>query len=97
MTGRKAPVGHFTILYFAAAGSITQRTQEHLPAPMTMGELFGHLDETYPGMKDKVITSSAVTINLDYVDIDETGPDRGLETKIGDGDEVAIIPPVSSG
>jgi len=97
MPGMKAPAGHFTVLYFAAAGSITQRPQEHLPAPMTIGELFGYLDGTYPGMKDKVIASSAVTINLDYIDVDEAGSNRGLQTKIDDGDEVAIIPPVSSG
>jgi len=97
MAGLKAPAGHFTVLYFAAAGSITQRPQEYLIAPMTIGELFGYLDRTYPGMKDKVISSSAVTINLDYVDVDEVGSDRGLEKNIDDGDEVAIIPPVSSG
>jgi len=97
MSTGKAPAGHFTVLYFAAASSITQRSQEHFPAPMTIGELFDRLDTTYSGIKERVIASSAVTINLDYVDVDEAGSDRGLQMKIQEGDEVAIIPPVSSG
>lgn len=97
MSTVKTPAGHFTVLYFAAASSITQRSQDHLPAPMTVGELFDRLDTTYPGIKERVLAHSAVTINLDYVDVDEAGSDRGLQTKIRDGDEVAIIPPVSSG
>lgn len=97
MSTGKPPVGHFTVLYFAAASTITQRAQEHFPAPLTIGELFQRLDTTYKGIKERVIASSAVTINLDYVDVDEAGPDRGLQTKLREGDEVAIIPPVSSG
>ena len=47
-------------------------------------------------MKDKVLSSCAVTVNLTYIDIDgEDAPDAGLVIK--EGDEVAIIPPVSSG
>lgn len=92
MAAPKAPAGHFTILYFAAAFSVTKRQYEHLPAPMKVACLFDELEMRYPGIKEKVLDGSAVTVNLDYVDIDELGNDT-----IKERDEVAIIPPVSSG
>lgn len=50
----------------------------------------------YPGIQDKVLSSCAMTVNLEYVDLDEDdATDSAREIK--DGDEVAIIPPVSSG
>jgi molybdopterin converting factor small subunit len=96
MAPAKAPAGHFSILYFAAASSFTKKTSEHLPAPIKVRELFARLDERYPGMKQKVLASCAVTVNLEYVDIDEDDA-ADLDKEIKDGDEVAIIPPVSSG
>jgi|TARA_R110002003_G_scaffold140_21_gene12890 molybdopterin converting factor small subunit len=96
MAPAKAPAGHFSILYFAAASSFTKKTSEHLPAPIKARDLFARLDERYPGMKQKVLASCAVTVNLEYVDIDEDDA-ADLDKEIKDGDEVAIIPPVSSG
>jgi MoaD family protein len=96
MAPAKAPAGHFSILYFAAASSFTKKTSEHLPAPIKVRDLFARLDERYPGMKQKVLASCAVTVNLEYVDIDEDDA-ADLDKEIKDGDEVAIIPPVSSG
>ena len=46
-----------------------------------------------------MLSSCAVTINLEYVDI-ESDPEHGvskIDQVIQEGDEVAIIPPVSSG
>jgi molybdopterin converting factor small subunit len=90
MAFSKAPTGHFTILYFAAASTFTGKTTEQLPAPLHVR------NETYPGIKDKVLSSCAVTVNLEYVDLDDDDA-AGLEREIQEGDEVAIIPPVSSG
>jgi molybdopterin converting factor small subunit len=90
------PAGHFAILYFAAASTYTKKTSEHLPAPIKARDLFALLEERYTGIKDKVLSSCAVTVNLEYVDIDEEGA-QGGDKVIGEGDEVAIIPPVSSG
>lgn len=96
MAPGKAPAGHFSILYFAAASTFTKKGSEHLPAPLKAGDLFARLEEQYPGIKSKVLSSCAVTVNLDYVDIDDAdGAD--LDKEICEGDEVAIIPPVSSG
>jgi len=95
-TPAKAPAGHYTILYFASASSYTSKDSEHLPAPLPLSKLFETLEERYGGMKVKVLGSCLVTINLEYVDIPAAGGDEN-EVVIKAGDEVAIIPPVSSG
>ena len=58
---------------------------------------FPALAERYPGIKEKVLGSCALTVNLDYVDVEEEvgKGEGGLVVRAGD--EVAIIPPVSSG
>jgi molybdopterin converting factor small subunit len=96
MAPAKAPVGQFSILYFAAASTFTGKSSEHLPAPVRARDLFAMLEERYPGIKTKVLSSCALTVNLDYVDVDEAGAEDA-DMQIGEGDEVAIIPPVSSG
>ena len=97
MTTPKPPPGHFTTLYFAAATSYARREHDFLPAPLPIARLFDVLEAKYPGMREKVLESCAVTVNLEYVDLDEEGGngEKGLTVK--EGDEVGIIPPVSSG
>lgn len=88
------------MLYFASASSYTKISSEHLDAPLPLCKLFDMLENKYPGMKDKVLSSCAVTINLEYVDLDELASeprDERQSVMIKEGDEVAIIPPVSSG
>jgi len=86
------PTGTFKILYFAYASSHTKKCEELLPAPMQLSTLFETLDKKYPRMKERVLESCMVTVNLEYVDM-ETNDEKELKA----GDEVAIIPPVSSG
>ncbi|KAG7117011.1 Molybdopterin synthase sulfur carrier subunit like protein [Verticillium longisporum] len=74
--------------------SYTAKDQEALPAPLPLGRLFDTLEERYSGIKSKILDSCLVTINLDYVDLPKPGEDGAM---IKEGDEVAIIPPVSSG
>jgi len=96
MAAAKGPPGHFTVLYFAAAASFTGKSTEHLAAPVEAGELFAKLESLHPGIQARVLDSCAVTVNLDYIDVDgEDAPHKRLVIK--EGDEVAIIPPVSSG
>jgi molybdopterin converting factor small subunit len=96
-TSSKAPPGRFNILYFASASSYTSKDSEALPAPLPLSKLFETLEEQYTGMKAKVLESCLVTINLEYVDVPETVASTESDTVIKEGDEVAIIPPVSSG
>ena len=97
MTSAKVPPNHFQILYFASASTYTSKDKEALAAPLALRELFKTLEELYPGMKAKVLESCLVTVNLEYVDIPEDTLATGKEIVIKEGDEVAIIPPVSSG
>lgn len=94
----KAPSGHFNLLYFASASTFTGKQFETLPAPLPLSQLFSTLEERYSGIRSKVLESCMVTINLSYVDVPEENKDGGAdEAVIKEGDEVAIIPPVSSG
>lgn len=95
----KPPSGHFNVLYFASASTYTGKEFEALPAPVPLRQLFSTLEERYSGIRTQVLKSCLVTINLDYVDVPEDNDEGGAgeQTVINDGDEVAIIPPVSSG
>ncbi|KAK1755113.1 hypothetical protein QBC47DRAFT_209494 [Echria macrotheca] len=99
----KPPPGNFTILYFASASSFTAKNVEFLPAPLPLSKLFATLEERYQGIKEAVLSSCLVTVNLAYVDVPgedgDDGEEEGKEEEvvIKEGDEVAIIPPVSSG
>ncbi|KAK3695300.1 hypothetical protein B0T22DRAFT_454923 [Podospora appendiculata] len=87
--------GQFTILYFASAGSYTAKQVETLPAPLPLSKLFATLEARYEGIGASVLDHSLVTVNLTYVEM--PGDDESEAVIIQDGDEVAIIPPVSSG
>lgn len=82
----------FTIHYFAAASQYTAKNTERLPAPTTLSQLFPLLEERYPGIKDAILSSSGISVDGEYVDLDDE-PTRLIQS----GAEVAIIPPVSSG
>lgn len=92
MSKGEVPSGQFNLLYFAASSSYTKRNSEFIKAPLRAAELFATLEKMYPGMKEKVLDSCAVTLNLEYINIDESS-----DITFKEGDEVAIIPPVSSG
>ena len=92
----KPAQGHFRLLYFASAASFTKRSSDDIQAPLRIADLFALLDNLYPGILKAVLSSCAVTVNLDYVDI-EASEAGGSKLVINEGDEVAIIPPVSSG
>lgn len=97
--------GSFTILYFAAAQSYTSLSSEMFPAPLPLSKLFSTLESRYPGITNKVLKSCAVTVNLEYVDLEKANSVRTAASAdtateayvIQSGDEVGIIPPVSSG
>ena len=97
----KLSSGHFRLLYFASAATFTRKDSDDFRAPLPVKDLFSLLEDTYPGMLKAVLMSAAVTINLEYVDIDDSKrkltSSQSSNTTIQEGDEVAIIPPVSSG
>lgn len=97
MSAPKAPAGHFTVLYFASSSSYTKKQHDFFAGPLSLGQLPEKLEEQYPGIKEKILGSCALTLNLDYVDVEEEVEKGEQGLVIQAGDEVAIIPPVSSG
>lgn len=60
------------------------------------------LEEKYPGIRDAVLKSCSVSLGLEYVDVNDDVEDDDVRVGEGGiviqvGDEVGIIPPVSSG
>lgn len=84
----------FQIHYFSIASSYTGKNSESLPAPLPLSQLFETLETRYPGIRERVLSSCGVSVGDEYVDV-EDAEDAGRVIQAGD--EVAIIPPVSSG
>lgn len=68
----------------AGAASITR------PAPATLGDLLDDLRAEYGEPFTAVLATARVWVNGDE-------PDQGNATAVVDGDEVAVLPPVSGG
>ncbi|CAI7596684.1 unnamed protein product [Penicillium glandicola] len=81
----------FTIHYFATASQYTSKNTESLPAPLKLSALFSELEQRYPGIVDKVLSTCGVSLDGEYVDVEEDG-----EVLIQAGGEVAVIPPMSA-
>jgi molybdopterin converting factor small subunit len=97
MSTPRAPAGQFTVLFFASSSSYTHKQHDFFSGPLLLSELPDLLEEQYPGIKEKVLGSCALTVNLDYVDMEEEVGKGQQGLVVQPGDEVAIIPPVSSG
>lgn len=95
----KPSAGHFHILYFASASTFVGKTAETFPAPINLEDLYDYLEGKYPGIKETVLNSCAITVNLHYVDLEDgdVHESKSYPMIIKEGDEVGIIPPVSSG
>jgi molybdopterin synthase sulfur carrier subunit len=65
----------------------------------TVGEVFTELVGAYPGLKGQLIDESGSLhkfVNV-YVNDDDIRYMHQLDTKIGDGDSVSILPAVAGG
>lgn len=78
---------HVRVRLFAAyrEAARTNRLEADLPAGATVADLVEQLAQQVPALKS---TSGLVAVNQAYVRADH---------RLGDGDEVAFIPPVSGG
>jgi molybdopterin synthase catalytic subunit len=77
------------LLFFATLKDIVgaRQMQVDVPAGSTVSDVLSHLEVTYPRIKD-YRTVVLTAINEEYVD---------RATRVEEGDEVAIFPPVSGG
>jgi molybdopterin converting factor small subunit len=64
----------------------------------TVREALAELDRRHPGLAAKVLDGGAVKpfIRI-YVGADDIGALAGLDTQVGDRDEIAIIPAIAGG
>lgn len=77
--------------------SFTKQQCHLFEAPICSATLFQALEEAYPNITQRILNSSAITVNLDYMEFEQgSGKDFNC-FEIQAGDEVAVIPPVSSG
>ena len=65
---------------------------------MTLREMFAELERRFPGVGEKVLKSSQIAVDLEYVDCEWAERDtEKAEVVIGKGSEVGVVPPVSAG
>ncbi len=74
--------------------------QESVPGEgATVGELVDQLEGAYPGMRERLCEESGELrrfVNV-YVNGEDVRFLDGLETALGDGDEISIVPAVAGG
>lgn len=76
------------VKFFALGKELIGENQLEMTVPdgATAGELIDQLKEKYPRFAE--LNSFLVAVNLEYAE---------LNTPLNDGDEIAVIPPVSGG
>jgi molybdopterin synthase sulfur carrier subunit len=68
-------------------------------AGATVGEVFAELVERHPGLKGQLVDESGSLhkfVNV-YVNDDDIRYLDQLDTKVGDGDDISILPAVAGG
>ena len=78
---------------------LTGNRQQVLVEGGNVGEVLANVEARYPGFRDKIFGSGEelpAHINI-YVNKQEIGSLEGIETKVSDGDEVAVIPAMAGG
>jgi molybdopterin converting factor subunit 1 len=80
---------HITILYFASAKDATGTRMEskEVPEDTSVQELLTNVSIVYPKIKS-IMKIIQVSVNYKVV---------GLNTILKDGDEIALLPPISGG
>jgi molybdopterin converting factor small subunit len=67
-------------------------------AGSTIGEIIEDLEKHHPGIREKLVDEKGVRrfVNIFVGDEDIRFMD-GIDTKVGDGDEISIIPAIAGG
>ena len=64
----------------------------------SLGELIENLEASHPGIKERLVEGDDLRrfVNV-YVNDEDVRFTGGLETKLGDGDQVVVLPAVAGG
>jgi molybdopterin synthase sulfur carrier subunit len=63
----------------------------------TLGECIDHLDQTFPGVKDRLINEEGEICVLIFLNGENSASLEGLGTAVKDGDEIGFIPFAAGG
>ncbi|KAI9012617.1 hypothetical protein CLU79DRAFT_890559 [Phycomyces nitens] len=87
-------VYQITVLYFAAARDITQRSSETftVDSDWTLARLTRKLIDVYGSPLERILGTSMYAVNMEYISSSDVST-----TSLKANDEIAIIPPVSGG
>lgn len=88
--------------YFGPATDVTHKREDLVAMesfPVSLTKVWGWIKEKYGSeFGDYIITACNIALNTEYIDFDKENPTIAFDqVQIQDGDEVVIIPPVSSG
>ncbi|ONH66597.1 Molybdopterin synthase sulfur carrier subunit [Cyberlindnera fabianii] len=82
-----------SVRYYGPSADFTTKTEEKLTSIKTISALVQHFETEYSvNFADYVRNNCGICVNLEYIDLNEDS-----EMTLSEEDEVAIIPPVSSG
>ena len=80
-----------TVLLFAKARELvgSSSVTTSVPASIRYNQLLAHLETEYPGLQ-RLARTFVLSLNENYIDQEE-------ELVLTNGDEIAVIPPISGG
>lgn len=99
LTGKTSEKISVDQILASIGNSTTGSTRPATPEGLNVAHLFRWLSKNYGGSVPELLLSCGVCVNMEYLDEEDTDGVDGFNKRsvIHAGDEVALIPPVSSG
>jgi molybdopterin converting factor small subunit len=88
-----------TIRIPSALHALTGGSSELVVTSTTVRDALGELDRKHPGVSAKILDAGGAVrafVKI-YVGADDIGALKGLDTPVGERDEIAIVPAIAGG